>query len=67
MNPERFHGCKPILFDFGGTLDSDGEHWLDRFYALYGDVGLRIPVSEIKEAFYPLRRGGTGVGARRDS
>jgi putative hydrolase of the HAD superfamily len=52
MNPETFHGCKAILFDFGGTLDSDGEHWLDRFYALYKDLGFRIPLSEIKRAFY---------------
>jgi len=52
MNPETFHGCKAILFDFGGTLDSDGEHWLDRFYALYEGLGLRIPLSEIKRAFY---------------
>jgi len=52
MNPETFHGCKAILFDFGGTLDSDGEHWLDRFYALYRDLGLRIPLPEIKRAFY---------------
>lgn len=52
MNPERFYGCKAILFDFGGTLDSDGEHWLDRFYALYRDLGLRIPLPEIKRAFY---------------
>ncbi len=52
MNPERFHGCRAILFDFGGTLDSDGEHWLDRFYALYKDLGFRIPLPEIKRAFY---------------
>jgi putative hydrolase of the HAD superfamily len=38
--------------DFGGTLDSDGEHWLDRFYALYQEAGLAIPSSEIKRAFY---------------
>lgn len=52
MNPWKFRGCKAILFDFGGTLDSDGEHWLDRFYALYERVGLKIPPSEIKRAFY---------------
>jgi putative hydrolase of the HAD superfamily len=52
MNPERFQGCRAILFDFGGTLDSDGEHWLDRFYALYQDLGFRIPAPEIKRAFY---------------
>jgi putative hydrolase of the HAD superfamily len=52
MNPWKFRECKAILFDFGGTLDSDGEHWLDRFYALYEDAGLEIPSSEIKRAFY---------------
>ena len=25
-------GIKAILFDFGGTLDSDGEHWFARLY-----------------------------------
>ncbi len=42
-----------FLFDFGGTLDSDGLHWLDRFYSIYADIGLaEIPRKKIKEAFY---------------
>jgi putative hydrolase of the HAD superfamily len=42
-----------FLFDFGGTLDSDGQHWLDRFYRIYEQVGLvSIPKEKIKEAFY---------------
>jgi HAD superfamily hydrolase (TIGR01509 family) len=42
-----------ILFDFGGTLDADGLHWLDRFYSIYERNGLsNIPRSSIKEAFY---------------
>src|SRR5882724_6716563 len=42
-----------ILFDFGGTLDSDGQHWLDRFYRIYEQIGLsNIPKERIKEAFY---------------
>ncbi len=52
MDLWKFRECKAILFDFGGTLDSDGEHWLDRFYALYKDAGLQISPSEIKRAFY---------------
>jgi FMN phosphatase YigB (HAD superfamily) len=44
--------CKAILFDFGGTLDSDGEHWLDRFYELYEQVGFDLPQDEIKRVFY---------------
>ncbi len=41
-----------ILFDFGGTLDSDGGHWLDRTFALYDRRGLSVPRLEIKQAFY---------------
>ncbi len=52
MNSQNFRDCRAILFDFGGTLDSDGEHWLDRFYALYESAGLRVPPAEIKRAFY---------------
>lgn len=47
-----------ILFDFGGTLDADGVHWLDRFYRIYGALGLADPLSKeaIKEAFYWAER-----------
>jgi putative hydrolase of the HAD superfamily len=39
--------------DFGGTLDSDGGHWLDRFWAIYPQIGLtQLPKKNIKEAFY---------------
>jgi hypothetical protein len=42
-----------LLFDFGGTLDADGLHWLDRFYAIYADIGLpEISKTLIKQAFY---------------
>lgn len=44
---------RAILFDFGGTLDSDGLHWLDRFYDIYKKTGLgQIPKELVKEAFY---------------
>jgi putative hydrolase of the HAD superfamily len=52
MKTEDFIDCKAILLDFGGTLDSDGEHWLDRFYELYEMVGLDLPREEIKRVFY---------------
>ena len=42
-----------ILFDFGGTLDSDGQHWLNRFYRIYDQIGLsHVPKERVKEAFY---------------
>jgi HAD superfamily hydrolase (TIGR01509 family) len=41
-----------VLFDFGGTLDGPGVHWLTRFYRLYPHLGLEIAPERIKEAFY---------------
>lgn len=42
---------RTILFDMGGTLDSDGQHWLDRFAALYESFGVRLPRETIRAAF----------------
>jgi hypothetical protein len=39
-----------ILFDFGGTLDSDGLTWLERFRAIYEEEGLACP--KLDRAFY---------------
>lgn len=52
MNQQSMEACQGILLDFGGTLDSDGEHWLDRFFDLYERVGLEILQADIKRAFY---------------
>jgi HAD superfamily hydrolase (TIGR01509 family) len=41
-----------VLFDFGGTLDAPGVHWLTRFYALYPQAGLMVEPEHIKAAFY---------------
>jgi HAD superfamily hydrolase (TIGR01549 family) len=43
---------KAVLFDYGGTLDSDGIPWLDRFYPLYAQAGLKTSREEFQEAFY---------------
>jgi putative hydrolase of the HAD superfamily len=48
---------RSVLFDFGGTLDADGWHWLDRFYHIYSEIGLKdLPKDRIKDAFYAAER-----------
>lgn len=47
-----FTGVDTLLFDFGGTLDAPGVHWLTRFYQLYPQSGLEVAPERIKEAFY---------------
>jgi FMN phosphatase YigB (HAD superfamily) len=41
-----------VLFDFGGTLDSDGVAWKERFYALYQSEGLDLSADAFAPAFY---------------
>lgn len=45
-----------VLFDLGGTLDGDGEHWLDRFALAYAEAGLSIPRAELRDAFDEAER-----------
>ena len=46
---------RAILFDMGGTLDGDGQHWQDRFIALYRSFGIELPRQTIGDAFDEVR------------
>ncbi|MFA6004181.1 MAG: HAD-IA family hydrolase, partial [Elusimicrobiota bacterium] len=41
-----------ILFDYGGTLDSDGQTWLERFLPIYKEAGIIVPRPRFERAFY---------------
>jgi len=41
-----------VLFDFGGTLDSDGVAWKERFHAIYRTEGLDLSADAFAPAFY---------------
>lgn len=43
---------KSILFDYGGTLDSDGTTWPERFHAIYKEEGIDAPQDRFDRAFY---------------
>src|SRR5687768_6930740 len=42
---------RALLFDMGGTLDGDGQHWLDRFAGVYTDCGAPQPWARLRAAF----------------
>jgi len=46
------YGVKSVLFDYGGTLDSDGATWLERFYPIYKECGVAVPREKFDRAFY---------------
>ena len=41
-----------VLFDFGGTLDSDGVAWKERFHALYRSEALDLSADAFAPAFH---------------
>ena len=49
---------RAICFDYGGTLDGPGSHWLPRFARLYADNGLDVPFARLREAFGHATRSG---------
>jgi FMN phosphatase YigB (HAD superfamily) len=42
---------RAILFDFGGTLDSDGVPWKERFYPLYREAGIKWDLPRFERLF----------------
>ena len=65
MDRKKFRECKALLFDFGGTIDADGEQWLDRFFALYEDGGLDFQQEEIKSRLHLSADGPSARPTRR--
>ena len=55
------NGKQAIIFDYGGTLDTDGIHWSEKFWETY--THFRIPVSkeEFRGAFVYAERKITNV------
>jgi putative hydrolase of the HAD superfamily len=49
LDPYQARAC---IFDFGGTLDSDGMTWQDRFYPIYLSHGVTVDRETFRHAFY---------------
>jgi putative hydrolase of the HAD superfamily len=47
---------RAIMFDFGGTLDSDGVHWSEQFYNEYRDLGCAVSRERFDQAFLEADR-----------
>ncbi len=44
-------GLTALLIDFGGTLDADGEPWVDRFFRLYQQANGVLDRNQFRMAF----------------
>ena len=51
LDRRRPLGATALLIDFGGTLDADGEPWVDRFFRLYQQGGGVVDRNQFRLAF----------------
>lgn len=51
---------KAIIFDFGGTLDTDGVHWSIKFLEAYHSAGIFIPEKIFRNAYISAEKDMTG-------
>ena len=48
--------AKGILFDFGGTIDTDGVHWSEKYAELYKEFAVQRSKRDIEQAFIESER-----------
>ncbi len=42
---------KTVLFDFGGTIDTDGVHWSEKFWEFYQQFNIAVDKKQFEKAF----------------
>lgn len=47
---------KGIIFDYGGTLDSGGDHWSEVIWEAYQKAGVAVDKAEFREAYVEAER-----------
>lgn len=56
MNKEDFKNIKGVIFDYGGTLDTGGNHWSEVIYDAWKKAGVAAGVPEFREAYVYAER-----------
>lgn len=51
-----FTKVKGLIFDYGGTLDTGGDHWSEIIWAAYGQAGIDVDKAEFREAYVYAER-----------
>ena len=47
---------KAVLFDFGGTIDTDGVHWSEKFWEFYERFNIPVKKTDYERAFVATER-----------
>ncbi|MDR1764338.1 MAG: HAD family hydrolase [Dysgonamonadaceae bacterium] len=51
-----FSEIKGLIFDYGGTLDANGKHWLSIFWDAYSDAGVPVGKADFTAAYIAVER-----------
>lgn len=51
-----FSKVKGIIFDYGGTLDSGGDHWSEIIWSAYQKAGIMVDKASFREAYVYAER-----------
>lgn len=51
-----FSKVKGIIFDYGGTLDTGGDHWSEVIWSAYVQAGIAVDKAEFREAYVYAER-----------
>ena len=52
----EYSNIKGIIFDYGGTIDSRGDHWSHIIYEGWQKSGLEVPIEIFRDAYVNAER-----------
>ena len=53
---ENTENIKGIIFDYGGTIDSHGDHWSEVIWDGYRDAGVPVGKADFRDAYVETER-----------
>lgn len=56
MKKEDFKNIKGIIFDYGGTIDTGGDHWSEVIWKAYEKTGIGVSKEDFREAYVYAER-----------
>ena len=56
INMFEIEKVKGIIFDYGGTIDSNGKHWAEVLWEAYQDMEVPVTKEVFREAFVYVER-----------
>lgn len=51
MEKSEFSGIKGIIFDYGGTIDTGGDHWSEVIWKAWKEAGIQCDKNDFRDAY----------------